>query len=743
MPLRRPRLKSIIGVCLLVGLCGTAPAAPAALADGPRAPVPAGPRAVLAAGPRASAGPRATATRLGSAPASQRISLVLPLEADLAGLERFATAVTTPGSAQYGQFEPIAALARQFGASAGTRARVVSYLRRAGASAVKIDATGLFADATMPIASAQRLFGTSLARFAAADAQRYIAPTGAARVPPSLRGAVTGVVGLDTQPLPGAPPPAVTGAFPHARRQTVASDNSPSLYGTRSGTPAGCAGALAQHGFTPNQYLDAYGYSPLQQEKIAGQGERVALIEIDGFRYRDLRTFASCFGLGVPAIEGYGVGLKRQLAPGGETTLDLELLDAAAPGLKAVDVYESRNRAADFLRSLTAPLQNRGRMPEVISASVGICEPALLQSVGFAGIRAAEGALAAAAASGVSVLASSGDDGSTACIGRRGPIDALAVNFPASSPFVTAVGGTQIVLNAANQITRQTVWNDGPFDLAAGGGGLSGLFRRPSYQKGSVAVNRRAIPDVSLLADLQPGYEIYCTAHGDCLNRGNPSNPWVAVGGTSAAAPLLAGGLALVDQVLRKQQRQQLGNANALLYRIARSGAGASVFGDVTTNDNDLGPYIGKHRSLHCCSARPGYDFASGLGSVNLYRLALLAAGLTPRLASVGVSLPRQRPLARRHLVVRVSCSRRCLVASLGVVTIGRAKPFFVRSGSYLLARRGSRQIALGFSRRELRRMRAALRERQRLYATVLGVIIDSSGNIERVSRPRRLRITS
>jgi len=120
-------------------------------------------------------------------------------------------------------------------------------------------------------------------------------------------------------------------------------------------------GAIADRGFTPNQYLDAYGYSPLHAEGIDGQGERVSLIEIDGFRYSDLRAFASCFGLAIPAIDGFGVNIKHPLTPIGETELDLQLLDAAAPDLKAIDVYESRARPADVLQSLTAPLQIAGQ----------------------------------------------------------------------------------------------------------------------------------------------------------------------------------------------------------------------------------------------------------------------------------------------------------------------------------------------------------------------------------------------
>ena len=113
-----------------------------------------------------------------------------------------------------------------------------------------------------------------------------------------------------------------------------------------------------------------------------------------------------------------------------------------------------------------------------------------------------------------------------------------------------------------------------------------------------------------------------------------------------------------MDQVLRRQGREQIGAANSLLYAIGKSSAAGSVFYDVTTNDNDLGPYIGSHQPLACCAAGPGFDYASGLGSVDLAKFAFAAAGLQPPIAAVGASLPRQRPLALGHLVVRLSCSR-------------------------------------------------------------------------------------
>jgi subtilase family serine protease len=601
----------------------------------------------------------------------------------------------------------------------------------------------MFAQATLSAREAQRLFGTSLGRFHSARQGNFIAPAGTPRVPAGLSGTVDGVVGLDTRPIFGAPQSEeanarfareAPAAAPSATRENVVSG-----YLQRTGTASGCEAATAGGGFTPNQYLTAYGFGPLQAAQILGQGERVALIEIDGFRYSDLRTFARCFKLPVPAINGYGVGIGKPLAPGGESTLDLEVLDAAAPKLKEIDVYESHPRAADVLRSLTAPLQNRGKTPQVISASLGTCEPALVQSIGYAGVRAVEGALAAAAASGISVLASSGDDGSTACLSRTGPIDLLAVSFPASSPLVTAVGGTNVQLNRDNSIASQVVWNDGPDDLAAGGGGVSSLFPRPSYQKGFVPRDRRVVPDVSLLADVLPGYEIYCSVN-ECRDPGGDN--WVAVGGTSAAAPLLAGGLALTDQVLRRRGRQELGLANMLLYPIARSGAVGSVFSDVIANDNDLSPYLGQHKPLDCCRAGPGFDYATGLGSVNISAFANAVTFLAAKIAAVELSLPRQSAaVSRRRLLATLSCSSKCVALAYADVAVGRARPFRVRSRAVVLKRRNHKTVTLALSGANLRRIRAGLRGHQRVVATVFGAVTDSGGNVEGTSSGRALRL--
>lgn len=688
--------------------------------------------------------PKGQITRLGTAPAQKPLSLVLPLKTDKAGLARLATAVSTPGSPEYGQFESIPTLVHRFGAPAAERARVIGYLRGTGATQVKVDATGLYADATMSVGLAHRLFGADLAAFRTASAARFVAPTSSVRIPAGLTGAVTGVVGLDTRPLSSGqsetPAPAPLGAASSITRDAA---NPGSAYRPRTGAASGCAGGLASGGFTPNQYLAAYGFGPLNAAGLNGAGERVALIEINGFKSSDIRAFASCFGLAVPKITRFGVGIKRPLAAvNGETTLDLEILDAVAPGLKGIDIYESHPLATDVLRALTIPLGNRGRKPNVISASLGSCEADAKRAIGAKNISTVESALQLAAASGISVLASSGDDGSSSCFNLQGtPELRRAVSFPASSPWVTGVGGTNIALDSTNALTNQVVWNS---QSGAGGGGYSILFKRPSWQKGFTAARHRVVPDVAMLADTSPGYAIYCTAKGDCKDA-PPAGPWGEFGGTSAGTPLLAGGLALVDEALRAGGRQDVGLANPLFYKVDRTPFGPGVFKDVTAGNNDLFALATNGaKAIRCCNARAGYDAASGLGGVILANLNSAAQGIVRRQVAVDVGLPRQRhPVRDRRLLARVSCSRRCRVGAYASIKLGKARKRITQySHVYLLKKRGRKTIAVGLNGKTLARLRSALRHHEKVYATVYGAVLDPAGNIERRSRGQTLRLT-
>ena len=579
-------------------------------------------------------GPTAYTAAIGAAPGRSTLTLDLPLVADDAGLAAFVDAVSTPGSPQYGRYASVEQLNARFGARPGVAAAVQRFLRGHGARGVAFNAVGQYVSATMTVAAAQRTFATELARFRDSQGRAYIAPVGLAHgasaqpvLPSALRGRVTGVIGLDTQDVTTSNErPALTSHLPGPARLTgtgsgarAASAQTSSAYLGRTGSANGCSPARHTGSFTPNQYLTAYGYRRLHNSGLQGQGERVALIEIDGFRSSDISGFVRCFRLPFPHISVLPTGgLRHPLAPGGETTLDLELMTVAAPRLNHIFVYESKGSAGHVLHAYSDALA-RGRRPQVISISLGICEPLALDTMGRSGINGIERILRTAVGSGVSLLASAGDQGSSACVLEGHIQHRLAVSYPASSPYVTGVGGTNFVLDRANQIVAEPVWNDTNDAPDAGGGGASVLFGRPHFQDGLVTAVR-IIPDVSMLADLAPGYAIFCTVRGAACGSGG----WTGAGGTSAAAPLLAGGIALLDQDRRRHHHHELGDLNPLIYLIGNSAARTLAYHDVTFWNNDLGPFLpgSNHQPLGCCAAATGYDGASGWGSVNVANLA-------------------------------------------------------------------------------------------------------------------------
>jgi kumamolisin len=461
-----------------------------------------------------------------------------------------------------------------------------------------------------------------------------------------------------------------------------------------------------------------------------------------------VQAFAQCFGLALPPVSAFGAGVSNSLPAGEEATLDLEILDAAAPGLKAIDVYETNSGARQTLAAFAAPLENKGRKPQVISASLGLCEPDAFGGAGLSGIEASERLLELAAASGVSVLASSGDNGSADCQSSATgpPADTLAVNYPASSWWVTGVGGTNLSLTPGNTIAAQPVWNDGTLLPAGGGGGVSDLFRRPSYQKGTVSVNKRAVPDVSMLADLLPGYSIYCTAAPDCTSAQNPTPPWQTVGGTSAGTPLLAGAVAIIDQMLKATHHENLGLVNPLLYKLGHSASAASVFYDVTSGSNDIGPFIPgtSGAPLGCCTAGAGFDEASGWGSVDVANLSRAALALVPKQIAFGVSLPRhQHPVARREILANVSCSASCAIGAFAEVKVGGSKSYTISSKLAHRRAKGHNTLAIKFSSKQLRSLRSALTHGKKITATVFGALIDQLGDIEQNTKGKKLRVTA
>jgi len=331
-------------------------------------------------------------------------------------------------------------------------------------------------------------------------------------------------------------------------------------------------------------------------------------------------TWAQCFGLPTPAYEQVSMpsGVTDTSSAPDETYLDVEALSAVAPQLDRITaVFVPLDQAFPpslplFLFGALDPERQGGRVPDVLSISDGVCESQFNADQR----RLSQHFLAAAAALGVTVAAASGDLGFLGCQEK-----ATGPSYPASSRWVIGVGGTDLTLDAQNRIADQTVWStfgDGSGDTTGSGGGPSESFGRPGWQAApglDAALERtgerRLTPDVASMASFTPGIATFGGEGG-----------WNGGGGTSAATPLVAAMLALVSQQEREAGRSPLGAVNPLLYELARGPRYGALFYDVVTGTSSPRPATPLGQSPAGGAAQPGYDLATGLGSLRAAPLA-------------------------------------------------------------------------------------------------------------------------
>lgn len=558
---------------------------------------------------------------------------------DTAGLQAYARRVSTPGNAQYRDYLTVAQVAARFGARPSAVRAVRARLARAGFTGARLDVTRGFLTVPVPPQRAQEL-------------QRAAA---------SLGPLVTGVEMSARAPVP----------------RGIANTPTPGGWPTRTGTARGCAEgtsipaprAAAQQAqypnslaYVPNQFQTAFGFAPLHRQGIRGQGSHVAVLQFGaGYLASDITAFATCFGLGAPDVRtvlaDIPVANDPALSPGtAEATLDIQSVLTGAPDARVSVVEGSANASTAELFSLALDARKMGGLPDAISSSYGYCEflVQVSQEPGTPGSGSrvlADWVTAAAAASGVSVLAAAGDSGAQSCAHDVNGIpvtqpDLLAqvttnwTGYPASSPWVTGVGGTDMVLRRDNTLRRQWAWNDRTtigfppmapgtengvavttFPAGGGTGGPSLFYAMPWYQaQVGIPGARRKTPDVSMFA--ARSLALYCSARApQSTGLDGPGCPaplvgagWFSVAGTSFASPLLAGGVALANQVGRRASTGRLGFLNPLLY--AAGAVGAPAITDVTLGNNDV------LDTRQCCWASPGYDMATGLGTVDIAGLA-------------------------------------------------------------------------------------------------------------------------
>jgi subtilase family serine protease len=531
-------------------------------------------------------------------PKTGEVTFYLSLPGSTTGLSQAVAGVTTPGSSVYRHFSSLDKAARQFGATdaqINTVAKSISTLGLQFAG----DPTRLFGRVTGSTQQWQTALGTPLSKKAATASSPFITYTLPHQIPEALQPSGTSLL------LPQAlvyDPTAEGNRPPSGNRPTPtpgpASTATPTKaaqpWPVNTGTPltANCSAPLLQRRrvYTPQQVQTAYGVDTLRA-RASGTPVITVLDLGGGWSPDDLELAGQCFGyapLSVSQSQGDGVAAAIAQADD-ETSLDLQTAVAVAPGAQVRLVQATLGGILDgFSRALG---DGRG-VPDVISLSFGGC--ALAENRDLPAYTAVINAvLAMTALAGVSSFVAAGDSGSTTC-GTRVP--GTTLSYPAVSPFVTAVGGTRLTLGRGNSRVAETVWNDSVFGVSgAGGGGVSRRQSRPAYQDGGNAQDHRAVPDVSALADIVPGWPVVI------------DSTLQTVGGTSGSTPFVAAATALVAASERNAGRPGVGLANGWFYKAA---AQPSAFFDVTKGNNDLA-------GVGCCQAAVGYDPASGLGVPN------------------------------------------------------------------------------------------------------------------------------
>jgi kumamolisin len=477
---------------------------------------------------------------------------------------------TAPGRRKYLSRQEFAA---NYGANPEDLAKIEAFAHQHNLTVVEVSPARRTVVLSGSIAALSAAFGVYLAD--------YVHPGGAFRgrtgpiyVPADLAGIVQGVFGFDNRPQ----------AKPHFRRHQPKPEQT-SRAGSGNWRPT-------QPGYTPLQVAQLYDFPT----GLDGKGECIGILEFGGgYRSHDLKAYFRQLGLPEPAITAVSVdGVTNQPDPGEESPdtevmLDIEVAGAVAPGASIV-VYFSDFTEQGWIDAISTAVHDDLHKPSVLSISWGFAEGRNIWS--SQAIQAVNEAFQAAAAMGVTVCCSAGDDGS-----RDQIDDGLAhCDFPASSAWVLACGGTTIQSTGA-RITSETVWNGGT-NGGATGGGISDNIDLPAWQSQAnvpPSVNPggrvgRGVPDVAGNADPATGYQI--------IADGQPA----VVGGTSAVAPLWAGLIARINQQLGTPS----GFLNPILYSQA---ANTNAFNDITTGTNDITGEIGGY------SAGPGWDACTGLGS--------------------------------------------------------------------------------------------------------------------------------
>jgi Pro-kumamolisin, activation domain len=513
--------------------------------------------------------------------------------------------VSDPTSHRYRHFPSRTTISQKFGAFTGPLAAIKASAAQANLS-VDEDDTGVFALIVGTARDLEQWTGAPVMQTAIPvhDGTGWMFES-SGRLPAAIRDQAKSFLPLDFQ-----------FTFPETTKTGVTAERQPRFSGINRGTPDSCLvrgePRLSRNTYSYNQLRTAYGVDRLPASTAVGRATRVAIIA-QGMGFSDTATQVSkdCFGLpGATFTRIAAPGTTGQLPEGPEGDVDVQVVQSVVPPGSAVQVFESPD-SRDFI--VYGAVFSAPTLPDVTTDSYSNCEIAYTKK-GEPGAttarRISNAVMRRLALAGTTMMSAAGDSGSSACVNDGAGPRLLSVNYNTSSPLMTAVGGSRLVVNSQNKRVNEVVWNDttmrqpyGP-RITAGGGGHSIFFGRPWWQpKAWTHSDMRTLPDLSLHASGGPGWP---------LIMNNPFN--ISNGsGTSAASPFTASSFAIMAAQERLNGRPPLGSVQPLLYWLARHHP--KSFFDITTGMNDL-------YNKGCCTAKPGYDAASGLGAPHLDRIA-------------------------------------------------------------------------------------------------------------------------
>ena len=572
------RHRTILALSILALGVGLLPAPFARAADG---------RVVVAHATTISASDQVERT---GAPVTFSVALT---SAHASDLQQFLSDVTNPSSPQYHHFLTATQFATRFGASPESITRVRNYFAQFGVRAHGVSRGHVLlhlSGSTQSIAHALAARVVAV-RHPSGDVAAVLRSV--ATMPASVAHDVAGIAGLGGT---------LWGSHSFPRTGSTNAPSEPSTLGCDTSTTGLESGStIGQQGLSVMQQAVLYGLDHQWSAGNDGTGQTIGVYELAVTNSSDLTNFAKCYWppSKYPGIVKHVSYVNVDNGPSDnltvEATMDVEEVMALAPGA-SITVYQGPNNAAGTVDTYAriaddATAENPG--PTVISVSWGLCE-----ADPTGAIQAEAAIFNQMAAEGKSVIASAGDGGAYDCAGQP---NTVAVDDPASQPLVTGVGG--LTVTGLNPVDYSN-WS-------SGGGGISTVWGRPSYQTAPGMTDNtppqsgdpmRLVPDLAVMADSNTGFVGYFTQGSDP----NRCVGWCGIGGTSIGSPIVSAIVATAQQAC--PDVAPFGPLNPALYSmsIGNTNGFTAGFTDVV-NGSGNGVY----------KPDVGYDLVTGLGAPN------------------------------------------------------------------------------------------------------------------------------